>query len=98
VDEELIRKIEQLLNLLKDEGFHYMLNILNFETGEVDTYYQASRADLSDFVDRIADIDEEMQEIENAVLTIHIDIPEKGVDVHIPTTDFFYMNGGTIDA
>jgi len=98
VEEDITQKIEELLNLLRDEGFNYMLNIISFETGDIDTYYKASRPDLSDIVDRIADIDEDMQEIENAVLTIHIDIPEKGVDVHIPTTDFFYMNGGTIDA
>ena len=98
MEEEIIQKIEELLDLFKQEGFNYMLNIISLETGDIDTYYKASRPDLSDIVDRIADIDEDMQEIENAVLSIHIDIPEKGVDVHIPTTDFFYMNGGTIDA
>jgi len=98
VEEEIIQKIEELLDLFRQEGFNYMLNIISLETGDIDTYYKASRPDLSDIVDRIADIDEDMQEIENSVLSIHIDIPEKGVDVHIPTTDFFYMNGGTIDA
>ena len=98
MEEEIIQKIEELLDLFRQEGFNYMLNIISPETGDIDTYYKASRPDLSDIVDRIADIDEDMQEIENEVLSIHIDIPEKGVDVHIPTTDFFYMNGGTIDA